>query len=450
MPNNSLAYLKDDQLTFHLNTESNGGIKAFYEIDPQFDVEGPIPENLISYHQKKERNPFLSGYHPKQVTLTFDLFETTEVTHIDIVNYFSKESDTLSKRGAKDIKIEGSHDLTHFELMSTHVLKQNQHGKDVETIKINQSYRYFRLILLNNHNDDTFKEGLTGLNQVRFYKHQRLLSDVAVESDSVMQRERSHAWLWLQDGVVIKDHLYFMPLIVNSDQTQPEGLQFKIDGVAMIKTPIENQKIIPEKSTQKMAPVLVQKGDSEYLFGGAIMSLTDESGAHHPDGYIYIYGYKTTLGLREMIVARVKPEQFELMNHWAYFDGKAFTENILDAAPLLAHISCEFSVSPIHEGMYKDQFLAVFTYDVNTPYLAYAVGKTPYGPFKKPQTIYKTPEQDIFKSTTYTYNAKAHPHLSKSTEILVSYNTNTYNFDHNMSNYLIYRPRFVTLKDTTK
>jgi len=45
---------------------------------------------------------------------------------------------------------------------------------------------------------------------------------------------------------------------------------------------------------------------------------------------------------------------------------------------------------------------------------------------------------------------KAHPHLSKSEEILVSYNTNTYSYAHNMSDYRIYRPRFIRLIDTGK
>lgn len=449
MPNNSIAYKHGEEIQFKLNQQKNGEIKAFYEMDEAYDLEGPIPANLISYDQQKEKEPYLSGYEAKDVALIFDLFEPTYVSHMSIINYFSKEATMLSKRGAKHIHIEGSNDRIHFELIQTLELKENLKGDDITKVSIDKTYRYFKLILIDNHNDQDFQEGLVGLNQVRFYQHQDLLRDLNVSASHLLHQERSHGWIWLQDGVVIGEHLYFLPLVVNSDQSQPEGLQFRIDGVAMFKTPIEDHKIVPEKRTQKMAPLLVYDKDSSYLFGGAIMPLTKEAGAIHPDGYMYIYGYKTTLGLRQMVVARVKPEQFELMNHWTYFDGKSFVKDILKAAPILDHISCEFSVSPIHQGLYKDKYIAIFTYDVNTPYVSYAIGDTPYGPFKAPQKVYKTPEQEIFKSTTYTYNAKAHPHLSKSTKILVSYNTNTYNFDHNMSNYLIYRPRFVELNDTT-
>ena len=81
----------------------------------------------------------------------------------------------------------------------------------------------------------------------------------------------------------------------------------------------------------------------------------------------------------------------------------------------LEHISCEMSVSQLLDGQNKGKYIAVFTYDTNTPYIAYSLGDSLVGPFSDPQKVYHTPEQDIFKSTTYTYNAKAHPHLSKST-----------------------------------
>jgi hypothetical protein len=156
------------------------------------------------------------------------------------------------------------------------------------------------------------------------------------------------------------------------------------------------------------------------------------------------------MGLRELVVARVKEDRFEFFDDWRFYNGKDWVTNIFESKGLLEHISCEMSVSQLLDGQNKGKYIAVFTYDTNTPYIAYSLGDSLVGPFSDPQKVYHTPEQDIFKSTTYTYNAKAHPHLSKSTNILVSYNTNTYNFEHNMSNNLIYRPRFIRLIDTTK
>lgn len=455
MPNNSLAYMKGDDIEFRLNWQENGEIQAFYKMDDVFDESGSIAQNLVTYDQKSEVEPFVSGYHPKKLELTFDFHKSQYVSHAEVFNYFSKESNELSKRGLKNIVLLGSNDNLAYDEIKKVTLNKSESINDYDKIGIHQTYRYFKIVVdteskSGNYNDESFDEGLYGLNKVKFYNDQQQYRDIQAFSNHVLLRDYDHSWIWLQDGVVIDKHLYFIPMVINSDPSQPEGLQFKVKGVSMFKTPIENEQIAYEKRVQKMAPILVYDDKSEYLFGGAIMANTKQANKAHDDGYIYIYGYKTTMGLREMVVARVKEDSFEFVDQWTYFNGKTFEPDILKSAPLLQHISCEFSVSPINEGLYKDKYLAIFTYDVNTPYVSYAIGDSPVGPFSKPQKIYKTPEQEIFKSTTYTYNAKAHPHLSKSTQVLVSYNTNTYNFDHNMSNSNIYRPRFILLNDTTK
>ncbi len=58
--------------------------------------------------------------------------------------------------------------------------------------------------------------------------------------------------------------------------------------------------------------------------------------------------------------------------------------------------------------------------------------------------IYTAPEDGI-SPNTYTYNAKAHPHLSTPDRLLISYNVNTFDFFEHFSNADIYRPRFVWL-----
>ncbi len=450
MPNNSILYMDERKFDFRLNWQENGEIQAFYKMDQVFDESGSIAQNVVTYDQKGDVDPFVSGYDPKPLELIFDFHKKQTFTHIDVYNYYSDESNMLAKRGFKDIVIFGSNDQKQFDQLKQATVTIAHAKHDFVRIDVKGTYRYIKIEALSNHNDHSYKEGLFGLNKVKFYHEDQLYRDIQVHTNSVLLRDYNHSWIWLQDGVVIGKNLYFIPMVINSDLSQPEGLQFKVKGVSMFKTPIENEEIKPDKRIQKMAPILVYDQTSEYLYGGAIMSLSKQSFPVNPDGFIYIYGYKTTMGLREMIVARVKEEAFEFVDEWTYFDGKTFVHDILKSAPILKHISCEFSVSPILEGIYKDKFLAIFTYDVNTPYVSYAIGESPVGPFSKPQKIYKAPEQEIYKSTTYTYNAKAHPHLSSSTKVLVSYNTNTYNFDHNMSNCNIYRPRFIKLNDTTK
>lgn len=448
MPNNSLAYLDKDDISFHVNRGDLGEIKAFYDMDEDLDYSGSLPINLVRYDRKEETFGYLSGYNPKDLELVFDFYKPRLIEEIKIFNYFSKESNALAKRGVKELVLLGSFDNESWVLIDNLTLDMAKNEESYNIFKVDKEFKYLKFKILSNYNDSDFSEGLFGLAKVEFFNKGILYRDILVSSNSILTRGRDNSWIWLQDGVVIGDQLYFLPLVINSDLSQPEGLQFAVKGVSIFKTPIENGKILPEKRTQKMAPLLLETGDCQYLYGAAIMSNTKNSGAKDPDGYIYIYGYKTTMGLRELIVARVKEDNFEYFDDWEFYDGLSFGKDILKSAPLLQHISCEMSVSKLNEGPYKDKYLAVFTYDVNTPYVAFALGETPYGPFSKPQTIFHTPEQARFKSTTYTYNAKAHPHLSSSKEVLVSYNTNTYNFEHNMSSRLIYRPRFIVLKAT--
>ncbi|MDY0075533.1 MAG: DUF4185 domain-containing protein [Acholeplasmataceae bacterium] len=455
MPNNSIGILENDKIEFRVNFQSDGRVAGFYKMDERFDDTGTVVTNLTYYDRNIKNVGYLSGYDPKTLEIIFDLHKERYVSHMEFYNYFSEEADYLSKRGLKAFKILGSTDGSDYQLIRGVILERAKDSKDIQKVDINAKYRYYKLSIptskgIGNHNDDTFTEGLYGLNLVKFFDHDEQYRDIYATSNSVLLKDPEHSWIWLQDGVIIKDHLYFLPMIVNSDLNQPEGLQFRILGVALFKTPIIDHMIHPEKSMMKLAPLLVDTKTSQFLYGGAILPNTQQAGAKDPDGYIYIYGYKTTLGLRELVVARVKEDDFETFDDWRFYNGETWVTNLLDAKPLLQHVSCEMSVSKLLEGIYKDKYIVVFTYDTNTPYVSFAIGETPWGPFSEPQKIYHTPEQDIFKSTTYTYNAKAHPHLSKSTEILVTYNTNTYNFDHNMSNSLIYRPRWISLKDTTR
>jgi len=454
MPNNSLGIMENGQVEFKVNWQKDGRVAGFYKMDPRFDDAGTVVTNLTYYDRHVKNIGYLSGYNPESLELIFDLYKPRYVSHIEFYNYFSEEGELLSKRGFKAFKILGSNDGVDYTLIRGVILERAKKMGDFEKVDINAKYRYYKFQVptsrgIGNHNDETFTEGLYGLNLVKFYDHDQQYRDIYATSHSVLLKDPEHSWIWLQDGAIINHHLYFLPMVINSDPSQPEGLQFRVVGVALFKTPIKNHMIDYEHATMKMAPLLLDKQPSQFLYGGAILSNTVEAGAKDPDGYIYIYGYKTTMGFRELIAARVKPEDFEHFDDWRYFNGDSWVTDPMDAKPLLPHISCEMSVSQLLHGQNKDKYIAVFTYDTNTPHVAFAIGDSPVGPFGEPQKIYHTPEQAIFKSTTYTYNAKAHPHLSSSTNILVSYNTNTYNFEHNMSNNLIYRARFIRLIDTT-
>lgn len=449
MINNSVGYYKDKKIEFKLNEQSDGSIKAFYHLDPKFDKAGTTADQLINDLTVKKVG-YVSGYNPKEVIVTFDFHKQRSFTHIEIENYYNEQSRMLSKRGMNVIEIYVSNDGKDYKLHETYTLDLNEDGQHIQTLKFDATARYLHIKALSNYNDDEFKEGLFGLNKVRFYNNTQQYKDIYAHANSVLLEENEHAWIWLQDGAVVGDTLFFYPFIVNTDLNQPEGLQFRIAGITMMQTKIKDNKLDFSTTKQKKAPLLKKVGHSEWMFGAGVFANTKQANTLNPDGYIYLYGCKTTMGLRELVVARVKEQYYAYFDDYEFYsDGKWVTE-ISEATPLLGHVSTELSVTELRDGHNKGKFMCVFTYDVNTPEVAFAIGDTPYGPFSEPQTIYLTPEPSIYKSTTYTYNAKAHPHLSKSKEILVTYNTNTYSFDHNMSDYRVYRPRFLTFKDTER
>src|SRR5690606_15692730 len=118
-----------------------------------------------------------------------------------------------------------------------------------------------------------------GLSRIAFYHGEQHYKDIEANASSTLLKEREHSWIWLQDGAVVNDTLYFLPFIVNSDLDQPEGLQFRIVGLAQFSIKIKDGKLDFSTLTQKRAPLLRKKGLSEWLFGSGVMPNTKQAGA---------------------------------------------------------------------------------------------------------------------------------------------------------------------------
>ena len=244
-----------------------------------------------------------------------------------------------------------------------------------------------------------------------------------------------HSRLWLQDGVVIDNHLYLFPLLIKDD-----GSFFKVDQVGLIKTPIDtiSLELKTEESTYFHTPLQVRTDDFGQIFYGA--GVMDQSDV---DGYIYIYGYKDLSG-RHLVVARVLKENFEDMNAWTFYDGESFVKDIRESAPLITGVSAELSVSYVPNTSFgKDYVLTSMKYTTSGT-ISISTSDTPYGPFDTWTDIFEVPEPKILPGS-FTYNAKMHPHLSTSSEILISYNVNALNFaSHGDARY--YYPRMIILR----
>ncbi|MDB5141977.1 MAG: hypothetical protein JWQ66_690, partial [Mucilaginibacter sp.] len=175
-------------------------------------------------------------------------------------------------------------------------------------------------------------------------------------------------------------------------------------------------------------------------FGAGIYVNTKEAGAPHPDGYIYIYGVR---GLaKKLMVARVRPDNFENFTRWTYWDGQTWGNDIAKVVDVTKDVSNELSVTALPDGRYA----LVFQVDGMSTTVGMRIGKTPYGPFGPIIKLWDC-KNDLIKKTYVVYNAKGHPGLSKPGELLISYNINSLDFINDLKvDPNLYRPRFIRVK----
>ncbi len=254
-----------------------------------------------------------------------------------------------------------------------------------------------------------------------------------------------HERKWMLDCFVIDNQLYILGFSPSDD--------WKPLNIDMYKVPIKNNE--PDYSlvseTANISELWYRTADDRYLyaFGTGVTLNTASAGAPYPDGYIYIYGYRDAMkegSRKDMIVARIKESDFPDFSKLTYWDGSGWGNNIQECATVLNSVSCELSVSPVTKGPYNGKYIAVYTNRTEGSEVMYAIGDSPVGPFSEPVCFYTTPEHGQTgadgSSKYYTYNAKAHPHLSSGDKLLVSYNCNIRDGEQYSVDY---HPRFLWL-----
>lgn len=229
---------------------------------------------------------------------------------------------------------------------------------------------------------------------------------------------------------------------------------WKPASIDLIRVPLKEDgtpDFAAQKRTRQVKQLLKKLPNFDYAYGMAVLPNTESAGVPNPDGYIYIYGYRDNFAAfsqKDLIVSRIHETEFPDWGKLRYWNGTDWVEDIESSALILERVSCEVSVSPITCGPYKGKYIAVYTQDVQSNRIMYAIGDSPVGPFDTPVQCYTVPETGKTATggagTLYTYNAKAHPHLSAPGKLLISYNVNVNGIDH-ATNTADYRPRFIEL-----
>lgn len=243
-------------------------------------------------------------------------------------------------------------------------------------------------------------------------------------------------WFWLFAGHLADGKLHvFLP---KSEKTTGKGA-FGFRNVEMWLGTVSNPLEEPTKWKIDYAKVpFTEFGkDRQRSFGSAVLR----------DGkYVYIYGYEQKPGkpfpTRKLIVARAPPNSLADFESWQFRGDSAWRSDVKDAVAQIDKLGTEFSVSYL-AGL--KQYALVYTENGLSDRIVGRFAAAPEGPWSDAVLLYTCPEMKKDKKV-FSYAAKAHPHLAKGNELVVSYAVNAFELAPVINNPELYWPRFVRVQ----
>jgi len=249
----------------------------------------------------------------------------------------------------------------------------------------------------------------------------------------------SKEYFWLGDGFVHptsgKTYIFAYRVIDHPEWTD-QLFKFEIAGGALIVLPKDSQ--FPyEDQYQLEVPFFKGADEGNISFGAGIFEHLHGADA---DGYIYIYGVRDPG--KELLVARIKPDEIESFDQWRFYSDDGWDGDFTQAVAVCDSASNELSVSPLPNG----QFALIFQINGIDKHVGMRLGSSPIGPFDNVHRIWDC-SPDLLEKEWFAYNAKAHPSISQPGELLISYNINSFAFWDQINDHpQLYRPRFIRLK----
>ncbi len=457
--NNTIGYFNGNNSDIFNNmefiwNEENGIPSNIFVPDAYI---GYHPSNLINhiglyelsltetyYDYTVTGSSWLSAAQDENPSVVIDFLDVESLTEMNIFNFVENVDYSTTS-----IKVSYSLNNFSFNEVGTYGVSIPEQSTSISPSLIggNTSLdltginaRYIKIEFLDNN---TTLSNQVGLGKIIISNESKELYGIvtATSYDETINTGDSHSRLWLQDGVVIDDYFYTFPLIVKDYDAF-----FKVFKIGLIKIHIVNNQLDLDSIEYIDAPLQNEMYDNSITYYGAGVNNQDTSGGLlNQDGYIYIYGYKDSLG-RYLTIARVEEENFENFNKWTYFNGTSWSDDINAAAPLINGVSPELSVTYLDEGIHVGEYMLVVMKNTTSGLISLSYSDTPYGPWTELETVYIASAIRNLPGA-FAYNAKLHPHLSEKGKYLVSYNVNTTSLTV-MTNGEIYHPRFIWLIET--
>ncbi len=136
---------------------------------------------------------------------------------------------------------------------------------------------------------------------------------------------------------------------------------------------------------------------------------------------------------KHLHVARARRD--DLTGEWRFWNGTGWGAEAGASARIAGGVSNQVSVVRRGERWTLITQTSLFGREI---VVRDAAG--PAGPWGPPRTVYETP---AWGGQSYTYNAVAHPELSRGDDLVLSYNVNTFGAGELYVAADLYRPRFV-------
>lgn len=364
----------------------------------------------------------------------FNLWKFAVMADYEWEALFNRTSDWTGADGVQSIPLSGNEvysetnpGYTLFDFGDTFIGEVDGAGNRVNSKMVNNT-----LALLESNQPDSAKIGF----EWGFTANQQPASVFIPNTPNSVSGD----WYWPMDGIALGDSVYVFAMLMHSTGTG--SWDWEISGVSLLSFVPDTNGIVQSYSEKDVPLIYDETSAIQSVFGAAVFPMTERSGCQNPDGYIYVYGVRSRSNTKDLLAARVPEADFADISKYTYYNGSAWVVDISQSAPLTDQVSQELSVSQLPNG----QFILVFQLNTNSETVAIRIGDTPVGPFSLYKAIYTCPEvAEYATQSAFTYNAKAHPHLSKPGELLISYNVNTFGWGSFQIGD-IYHPRFIKIK----
>ena len=262
----------------------------------------------------------------------------------------------------------------------------------------------------------------------------------------------ARSWFWILDGEVVRTDddtrklVFFLAHV--GRRAGAKGV-WSFEGLGGAIATVENFADDPAdwKIRQHAIPHAIGRRDPRTQGGLAVetswgAAVWVQRGSKGKADTLYVYGIRETEPFnKQLLLARVGAGSITDPKAWRFFDGAGWSAKLKDAKPIADGLVNELTIDRIeHAG--KSRFVMTHSEPVFGPHIFVRTAPRPEGPWSRRQAVYRIPGLDA-DAKHFPYAAKAHAHLSRPGELLITYVVNSHDFWKMFNDARIYRPRFV-------